>query len=61
NFSSEGLFILIFAFYLYKAMRNFYQQGRVKTVIKYFFLNTIFFILGIIAITILIAQSVFTY
>ncbi|VXB13070.1 DUF3667 domain-containing protein [Maribacter litoralis] len=61
NFGSEGLFILIFAIYLYKAMRNFYQQGRVKTVIKYFFLNTIFFILGIIAITILIAQSVFTY
>ncbi|MEP2278733.1 DUF3667 domain-containing protein [Maribacter sp.] len=61
NISSEGLFILIFAIYLYKAMRNFYQQGRVKTVIKYFFLNTIFFILGALAITILIAQSVFTY
>ncbi|SHK83545.1 DUF3667 domain-containing protein [Maribacter aquivivus] len=61
NISSEGVFILIFAIYLYKAMRNFYQQGRVKTVIKYFFLNTIFFILGIIAITILIAASVFTY
>lgn len=61
NISSEGLFILIFAIYLYKAMRNFYQQGRVKTVIKYFFLNTIFFILGVLAITILIAQSVFTY
>ncbi|WP_324025623.1 DUF3667 domain-containing protein [Maribacter sp. BPC-D8] len=61
NISSEGLFILIFAIYLYKAMRNFYQQGRVKTVIKYFFLNTLFFILGSIAITILIAASVFTY
>jgi len=61
SFRSEGFFILIFAIYLYKAMRNFYQQGRVKTVIKYFFLNTIFFILGVLAITILIAQSVFTY
>ncbi|WP_300027699.1 DUF3667 domain-containing protein [uncultured Maribacter sp.] len=61
NFRSEGVFILIFAIYLYKAMRNFYKQRRVKTVIKYFFLNTIFFILGILAITILIAQSVFTY
>ncbi len=61
SFRSEGFFILIFTIYLYKAMRNFYQQGRVKTVIKYFFLNTIFFILGILAITILIAQSVFTY
>ncbi|SIR39042.1 DUF3667 domain-containing protein [Maribacter ulvicola] len=61
SFNSEELFILIFAIYLYKAMRNFYQQGRIKTVIKYFFLNTIFFILGSIAITILIAASVFTY
>ncbi|TDT39503.1 uncharacterized protein DUF3667 [Maribacter spongiicola] len=61
NINSEGFFILIFAIYLYKAMRNFYQQGRVKTVIKYFFLNTLFVILGTIAITILIAASVFTY
>jgi hypothetical protein len=59
--NSEGLFLLVFAIYLYKAMRNFYQQGRVKTIIKYMFLNTIFFILGGIAITILIAASVFTY
>lgn len=61
NVSSEGLFLLIFAYYLYKAMRNFYQQGRFKTIIKYIFLNSIFFILGAIAITILIAASVFTY
>jgi len=61
NVSSEGLFLLIFAFYLYKAMRNFYQQGRFKTIVKYIFLNSIFFILGGIAITILIAASVFTY
>jgi len=58
---SEGLFLFLFAIYLYKAMRNFYQQGRVKTIIKYLFLNTIFFILGSIAIIILIAASVFTY
>jgi len=61
NIGSEGLFLLIFAIYLYKAMRNFYQQGRVKTIIKYTLLNSIFFILGGIAITILIAASVFTY
>ena len=58
---SAGLFLFLFAIYLYKAMRNFYQQGRVKTIIKYLFLNTIFFILGSIAIIILIAASVFTY
>ncbi|TLP80959.1 DUF3667 domain-containing protein [Maribacter sp. ACAM166] len=61
NVRSEGLFLLIFAFYLYKAMRNFYQQGRFKTIVKYIFLNSIFFILGAIAIIILIAASVFTY
>lgn len=61
NIGSEGVFLLIFAIYLYKAMRNFYQQGRVKTIIKYIFLNSIFFILGSIAIIILIAASVFTY
>lgn len=61
NVNSEGIFLFIFAFYLYKAMRNFYQQGRFKTIVKYLFLNTIFFILDTIAITILIAASVFTY
>ncbi|WP_419212376.1 DUF3667 domain-containing protein [Maribacter sp. X9] len=61
NIETDGLFLLIFAFYLYKAMRNFYQQGRVKTIIKYVFLNTIFFILGCIGIIIVIAASVFTY
>ena len=59
--SSEGIFLLIFAFYLFKAMRNFYQQGRLKTIVKYIFLNSIFFILGFIGILILIAASVFTY
>ncbi len=58
---SGGLFILIFAVYLYKAMRNFYQQGRVKTIIKYIFLNTIFFILGCLGIILLLTASVFTY
>lgn len=59
--SSDGLFLLIFAVYLYKAMRNFYQQGRVKTTLKYVFLNTIFFMLGLIGFLILIAASVFMY
>ena len=40
------LFSLIFAFYLYKSMRNFYEQGRVKTLIKYILLNSAFFILA---------------
>ncbi|MCM8569049.1 DUF3667 domain-containing protein [Gramella jeungdoensis] len=39
----------IFLFYLYKGMRNFYGQGRVKTILKFILLNLIFFILAIIA------------
>ncbi len=40
-----GVVILIF-FYLYKAMRNFYQQRRAKTIWKYLLLNfSMFFII----------------
>jgi len=41
-------FILIFLFYLYKALRNFYQQGRIKTIIKYFILNIFYITLALI-------------
>ena len=41
-------FFIIFLFYLYKALRNFYQQGRIKTIIKYLILNTFFVILALI-------------
>lgn len=41
-----GLFLLVFLFYLYKSLRNFYKQSRLKTVIKYFILNTVFIILS---------------
>ena len=39
-------FFFIFLFYLYKALRNFYLQGRIKTIIKYILLNTFFVILA---------------
>ena len=61
NISTAWLALLVFAFYLYKAMRNFYGQGRFKTIIKYVFLNTIFFILAGIAGLIFILASAFTY
>ena len=50
-FGSEWImtsFFFIFLFYLYKALRNFYQQGRIKTIIKYIILNTFFVILALI-------------
>ena len=39
-------FFFIFLIYLYKALRNFYRQGRIKTIIKYLILNMFFVILA---------------
>jgi len=36
------IFGLIAPFYFYKALRNFYKQSRVKTIIKFVFLNIVF-------------------
>jgi len=59
--NSSGIFLLIFGFYLYKAMRKFYGQGRFKTIVKYIFLNTIFMILAFLTIIATFTGSVFTY
>jgi len=61
NTDSAKIFILVFAIYLYKAMRKFYGQGRFKTILKYIFLNTVFIILASVAAVILIIGSAFTY
>lgn len=42
------IFTLTFMIYLYKAMRNFYQQGWFKTLIKYIMLNIAFLILALL-------------
>lgn len=59
--ASAGWFLLIFGVYLYKAMRNFYGQGRFKTIVKYIFLNTIFVFLAFFTMIILFTGSAFTY
>lgn len=38
------LYIIIGPFYFYKALRNFYQQNRIITIIKFIFLNFVFFV-----------------
>lgn len=35
----EGLFLLSGIFFAYKSMRNFYRQGRAKTILKFLLLN----------------------
>jgi hypothetical protein len=56
-----GLFILVFAIYLFLSMRRFYGQGWFKTTVKYFFLNTIFIIMASIAALIFLVGSALTY
>ncbi len=53
--------LTVFSVYLYQAMRNFYGQSHFKTILKYLFLNAIFFILAGIAGIIFILTSAFTY
>tara|TARA_Y100000815_G_scaffold256955_3_gene265104 strand:- start:9353 stop:10579 length:1227 start_codon:yes stop_codon:yes gene_type:complete len=45
----SGIFItLICPFYLYKALRNFYKESRIRTLIKFFTIHIIFGIISII-------------
>ena len=51
------IFILLFLIYLYKAMRNFYNQSRRKTIFKLVILNSFYAFLGIIGLVIVAAFS----
>lgn len=59
--STTGLFLLIFAVYLFKAMRKFYGQGYLKTTIKYVFLNIVFMFLAMLTTILLFTGSIITY
>ena len=54
-----GLLFLSGGIYLYKAMRKFYGQGRIKTVFKFILLNLFGFIGMIILLFLFIVFSVF--
>jgi hypothetical protein len=55
------LFIFIGPIYFYKALRNFYQQNRALTLIKFVFLNTVFVIGLTFATMIFVAASAAVY
>ena len=55
----NALLSLIALFYLYKAMRNFYEQKRAKTIVKYFILLTSFFVLSIVLFLLFFFVSIF--
>lgn len=46
------IFIPLFLFYLFKAMRNFYEQHWFKTFIKFILLNILYFILSLVGLVI---------
>lgn len=41
-----GLFLLVFIFYIYKSLRNFYEQKRLKTLTKLSILSFVYFVLA---------------
>ncbi len=47
-------------FYLYKAMRNFYQQRRFKTIVKFSLFNILTFVVQVILFLIFLMFSFFT-
>ncbi|KPM30307.1 Hypothetical protein I595_3603 [Croceitalea dokdonensis DOKDO 023] len=61
KWSTTGLFLLLFAVYLFKAMRRFYGQGYLKTLIKYVFLNIVFMFLAVLTTVLLFTGSIITY
>ena len=52
-----GISLLLFLFYLYKALRRFYGQGRFLTFVKFILLNGIFLTLALMAATISLIAS----
>ena len=59
--ATSGLALVLFATYLFQAMRRFYGQGVFKTIVKYVFLNSVFMFLALITIVLLSLGSAVTY
>lgn len=55
------LFLFIGPFYFYKALRNFYKQGRFITILKFLFLNFVFFVSANIAALLFFAVTAAVY
>ncbi|CAM4404267.1 DUF3667 domain-containing protein [Zobellia roscoffensis] len=61
KFESNWIFFMIFSTYLFAAMRNFYGQSIFKTIVKYLFLNAIFFILALLSTVLLFTGNLITF
>jgi hypothetical protein len=51
------VFIILFLLYLYKALRNFYEQRRFKTIVKFLMLNSFYMFLASIGFSIVAILS----
>ena len=49
SYSNVWIFILLFLIYLFLALKKFYQQGIIKTLVKFLSLNWVYSSLGVIA------------
>lgn len=61
NFLMGAFLTLVGPFYFYKAMRNFYRQNRIITIIKFLFLNFVFAIGALITALLFFAVTAATY
>ncbi|MRT17824.1 DUF3667 domain-containing protein [Vitellibacter sp. q18] len=61
KFFVSCLFLFLGPIYFYKALRNFYGQGRLLTIIKFVFLNTVFVIGLTFAAAVFVAASAAIY
>ena len=57
----EWVFIILFLIYLYKALRHFYGQGRIKTILKFILLNSYYMFLGVIGFVITAIATVLLF
>jgi hypothetical protein len=59
NVFSWWVFFIIITIYLFQAIRKCYVQGIFKTLVKYLFLNFVFFNLATLTIAILFGRSIY--
>lgn len=54
-------FTFLFPIYLYKSLRNFYQNSRWKTIFKFILLNILFIPISLLAVLVLMSISVILF
>ena len=59
--NTSWIVLWVFSYYLFRAMKNFYQQGTFKTIIKYFYINIVFFTLAAASVGFILLISALTY